>query len=144
MQLAIAAFCVGLWAWGYWVYSVAAFALQWRWLASVMIGLAGLVAFGATYLHLRHATHFRRLASLSLALFAPLLCGGVWWLVDLQLDPRTVNRVETGPRVYPPSLRLAPSMDSADYLTDIAGLKRDANRNRQQSLLENPILDAED
>jgi hypothetical protein len=144
IHLAIAAFCLGLWAWGYWFHSVAAFALQWPGLAAVTIGLAALVGLGAAYLHLRHATHFQRLASWSLALLAPLLCAGVWWLVDLQLDPRTVNRVQTGPRVYPPSLRLAPSMDAADYLSDAAELKRDANRNRQQSLLENPLLDAED
>lgn len=141
VQLAIAASCVGLWAWGYWLHDIAAFASQWPWLAQASIGLAALVALGATYLHLRNATHFRRLAAFSLALFAPVICGGVWWLVDLQLDPRTVNRVQLGPRVFPPSLRLAPSMDAADYLADIAELKRDANRNRQQSLLENPILD---
>jgi hypothetical protein len=68
----------------------------------------------------------------------------VWWLVDLQLDPRTVNRVELGARVYPPALRLAPSVDLTDYLTDVADLKRDANRNRQASLIDAPILDEED
>ncbi len=81
------------------------------------------------------------MASLSLAVLAPLICGGVWWLADLQVEPRTVNRMELGPRVFPPSLRLAPAMDQADYLIDIATLKRDANGNRQQSLLENPVLD---
>jgi hypothetical protein len=35
-------------------------------------------------------------------------------------------------------------VDLNDYLTDVASLKRDASRNRQQSLLENPVLDAED
>jgi hypothetical protein len=144
VQLAIAALCTGLWAWGYWLYSIAAFASQWRWLAPGMVGLAALVTLGAAYLHLRQSTHLQRLAAFSLSLLAPLLGGGVWWLVDLQLDPRTVNRVELGPRVFPPSLRLSPSMDAADYLADIAELKRDANRNRQQSLLENPILDADD
>jgi hypothetical protein len=144
IQLAIAAFCVGLWAWGYWLYTLAAFALQWRWIGPFMVVLAGLVALAAAYLHLRKSTHFRRVAALSLALAAPLLCGGVWWLVDLQLDPRTVNRVELGARVYPPALRLAPSVDLTDYLTDVADLKRDANRNRQASLIDAPILDEED
>ncbi len=142
IQLAIASFGTGLLAWGYWLHSLAGFALQWRWLAPVMIALAGLVAWAAAYLHLRHATHFSRLAALSLGVIAPLIGGGVWWLVELQMDPRTVNRMELGPAVFPPSLRLAPSMDATDYLLDIATLKRDANRNRQQSLLENPILDA--
>jgi hypothetical protein len=98
----------------------------------------------AAYLHLRHATHFRRPASLSLAVLAPLICGGVWWLVDLQLDPRTVNRVTAGTQVYPPSLRVAPSTDLGDYLVDVAALKRAANRNRQESLLETPILDVDE
>jgi hypothetical protein len=109
-----------------------------------MIALAAVVAFTAAWLHLRNATHLPQVSAVILALAVPLLCGGVWWVVDLQLDPRTVNRVELGPRVYPPALRLAPSVDLNDYLTDVAGLKRDASRNRQQSLLENPVLDAED
>jgi hypothetical protein len=144
IHLSIAAFCLALWAWGYGLYSVGAFALQWRWLAPVMIGLAAVVAFVAAWLHLRNATHLRQLAAVLLAFGAPLLCGGLWWALDLQLDPRTVNRVEQGPRVYPPALRIAPSVDLNDYLADLAGLKRDASRNRQQSLLENPILDEED
>ena len=32
-------------------------------------------------------------------------------------------------------------MDLNDYLTDAATLKREASRNRQQSLLETPVLD---
>jgi hypothetical protein len=55
-----------------------------------------------------------------------------------------VNRVELGPRVQPPALQLAPSMDPGDYLSDVAALKREANRLRQASLLETPILDADD
>lgn len=138
---AIAACCVALWLWGYWLYSVAAFAFQWHWLAPVMVVVAGVVAFAAAWLHLRQATTFRHLAALLLALLAPLVGGGAWWLVDLQLDPRTVNRIEQGPQVFPPALRVAPSMDLADYLGDVAKLKREANIGRQQSLLENPVLD---
>jgi FHA domain len=144
MQLAIAAFCLGLWAWGHWLYTVADFALQWHGLGVVMAAAAAGVALVAAYLHLRYATHLRRSVSMLLAVLAPLLCGGVWWLADLQLNPRTVNRVELGARVYPAAPRLAPSTDLGDYLTDIAALKRDANRNRQESLLETPIFDADD
>jgi len=144
IHLAIAAFCVGLWAWGYWLYTVSAFALQWRWLWVVLVTLAACIALAAAYLHLRKATHFRRPASLALALLAPLICGGLWWLADLQMDPRTVNRVTAGTQVYPPWLRVAPSTDLGDYLADAAALKRAANRNRQESLLETPILDADD
>jgi hypothetical protein len=144
MHLAIAAICVALWVWGYCLYSLAAFALQWRWLAPVMIALAALVAFAAAYLHLRNATRFHRLVALLLAALVPPLLGGVWWLIDLQVDPRTVNRIELGPDPYLPALRMAPSVDAGDYLSDLSELKRDANRNRQESLLESPILDAEE
>jgi hypothetical protein len=144
IHLAIAAVCVGLWAWGYWIYTAAAFALQWKWLWMVMACMAACVALAAAYLHLRNATHFKRAASVVLAVLAPLICGGVWWLVDLQVDPRTVNRVAPGTAIYPPSLRLAPSMDVGDYFVDVAALKRTANRNRQASLLETPIIDADE
>ena len=63
------------------------------------------------------------------------------WLVDLQLDPRTVNRIDAGPDVYPSLLRLSPSTDLADYLSDAGSLQRAANRNRQDSLLETPLTD---
>jgi hypothetical protein len=144
VHLAVAAICVGLWVWGYWLHGVATFALQWRGLGPVMAGLAGIVAMVATWQHLRHATNLTRLPSIGLAVLAALLCYGAWWLVELQLDPRTANRVQLGPRIYPPALRVAPSMDAGDYFADVAGLKREANRNRQQSLLENPILDVQE
>lgn len=143
IHLALAALCVALWGWGYWLYTVAAFALQWRWLGPATAVLAGVVAFVAAWRHVRYATHFRRPAAMALALLAPLLGGGIWWLVDLQVDPRTVNRVELGARILPPSMRIVPSEDLGDYLTDIADLKREANRNRQRSLLAAPILDEE-
>jgi hypothetical protein len=144
VHLAIAAFCIGLWVWGYWLYTVADFALQRRWVGPAMAALAALVAFAAAYLHLRNGTQFRRLVCAVLASVVPLLCGGVWWSLQMQIDPRTVNRVDLGASVYPPALRLAPSLDLADYLADAGELKRDANRNRQRSLLEIPLLDAEE
>ena len=144
IHLAIAAVCVGLWVWGYWIYTAAAFALQWKWLWIIMAGMAACVALAAAYLHLRNATHYRRAICLALAVLAPLLLGGLWWLVDLQLDPRTVNRLAPQMAIYPPSLRLSPSMDLNDYLVDVAALKRAANRSRQASLLETPIIDADD
>jgi hypothetical protein len=144
IHLAVAALCVALWAWGYWLYTLVAFAFQWRWIGPATAVLAGLVAYVAAWRHLRYATHFRRPAALALAVLAPLLCGGVWWLVDLQIDPRTVNRIEQGPRIHPPSARVAPSQDLGDFLTDAGELKREANRNRQQSLLAAPILDEGD
>jgi len=67
IHLAIAACCVGLWTWGYWLYGLAGFALQWRWLGPFAVLLAALVALGAAFLHLRHATHLKRTVSLLLA-----------------------------------------------------------------------------
>jgi hypothetical protein len=144
IHVAIAAFCVGLWVWGYWLYLLLAYVMQWRGLWLVMASLAAVVALAAAWLHLNYATHIRRTAALSLAVLAPLLCSGVWWLADLQLDPRTVNRVALGARVYPAMLRVAPSTDLGDYLTDAATLKRAANRLRQESLLETPIYDVDE
>jgi hypothetical protein len=144
IHLSIAAVCVALWAWGYWIYTALAFALQWKWLWVILACMAAGVGLAAAYLHLRNATHYRRAVAVALAVLAPLIVGGVWWLVDLQLDPRTVNRVMPGTAIYPPSLRLSPSMDLGDYLVDVVALKRSANRNRQASLLETPIIDADE
>lgn len=144
IHTAIAAACVALWVWGWWLYRIAAFALQWRWLGVLAALLAAGVALCAAYLHLRNATRIARLGSVALSMLVPLVCGGVWWLVDLQLDPRNVNRVTLGPAVQPPAVRFAAGLDPGDYLTDVAALKREANQLRQQSLLESPLRDASD
>jgi uncharacterized protein (DUF433 family) len=144
IHLALASVCLALWVWGYWLYGVAMFAFQWRRLTAIMVVLAGVVAFIVAWRHLRYATRLRRVATLSLALLAPLLGGGLWWLIDQQTDARTVNRVVQGPAIQPPSVRVSPSLDLADYLADAEELKREANRNRQQSLLASPILDEND
>lgn len=144
IHLALAAVCAALWAWGYWLHGLACFALQWRWITPVMVALAGVLAFVVAWWHLHYATRLKRYAAPALALLAPLLGGGAWWLLDQQLDPRTVNRVVQGPPIHPPSVRVSPSLDLADYLADVNGLKREANRNRQQSLLASPILDEDE
>jgi len=144
VHLALASVCLALWGWGYWMYSLGAFALQWRQLGVVMTVLAGIVAWVIAWLHLHYATRLGRAAVLSLALLVPMLGGGLWWLVDLQLDPRTVNRVVQGPHIHPPRARVAASTDLGDFLTDVAELKREANASRQRSLLESPILEAND
>jgi hypothetical protein len=144
IHLALAGLCVALWGWGFWLYTLAAFALQWRWLGPAVAALAAVVACLAAWRHLRYATHFHRPAAMALALLAPLLGGGLWWLIDLQVDPRTVNRIEQGARILPPSVRIVASEDLGDFLSDAGELKRDANRARQRSLLAAPILDEED
>lgn len=143
IHLALAALFIALCAWGYALYSIAAFATQWH-LPGIMLGLGAALAWAAAYLHLRNATPYPPQVALALAVLAPLLLGGVLWLVDLQLDPRSVNRVQMGPDVYPAAVRLAPSTDLADFLADAATLKRAANRNRQQSLLETPLQEPDD
>jgi hypothetical protein len=141
VHLAIASLGLAIGAWGYWLAGVIAFALQWRWL-DLPLGLIGAaLALAMAWLHLRFATRFRRRAALALALLAPPVLVGVWWLVDLQRNPLTVNRIDLGPEVLPPALRLAPSMDLDDYLSDVAALKREARDNRQRSLLEAPLAD---
>ena len=135
IHLALAAICIALWGWGFWLYTVLAFAFQWRWLGLVAAALAGLVSYVAAWRHLRYATRLRRVGTMTLAVLAPLISGGLWWLADLQVDPRTVNRIEHGARILPPEVRVAPSMDLGDYLADVAKLQREASRNRQQSLI---------
>lgn len=144
VHLALAAVCLALWGWGYWLYTLGAFALQWPYLGVAMTALAGILAYVIAWRHLRYATRLGRATILSLALLVPLMGGGLWWLIDLQLDPRTVNRVVQGPRIHPPSVRVAASTDLDDYLADVVELKRDANASRQRSLLESPILDEQE
>ena len=141
VHLAIASLGLAVGAWGYWLAGVIAFALQWRWLDLPLGLIGGALALGMAWLHLRFATGFRQRAALGLALLAPPVLVGVWWLVDLQRDPPSVNRIEQGPDVQPPTVRLAPSLDLADYLSDVAALKREARENRQRSLLESPLAD---
>jgi hypothetical protein len=141
IHLALASLCIALWGWGFWLYTVAAFAFQWRWLGVATAVLAGVVSWFTAWRHLRYATRLHGAAALLLGLLAPAVSGGLWWLVELQVDPRTVNRVELGARILPPSVRVAPSMELGDYLSDVASLKREASRNRQQSLLAAPVLD---
>jgi hypothetical protein len=117
------------------------YVLQWRGLPVVFTLAGAVVALATAWLHLRNATPYSGLVALSLSVLAPMILGGMLWLGDLQLHPRTVNRIRTGPDVYPTLLRLSPSTDLADFLSDAESLKRAANRNRQASLLEAPLGD---
>ena len=141
IHLSIAAIFVALCAWGYALLQVLSYMLQWPGLTLLFVLAGGLMALATAWLHLRNATTYSRTVSLALAVLAPLLLGGVFWLGDQQLHPRTVNRIEAGPDVYPSLLRLSPTMDLADYLSDAQSLQRAANRNRQASLLETPLID---
>jgi hypothetical protein len=144
IHLSIAAIFVAVCAWGYVLHQLLSYMTQWSGLTPVALLVGAALALVAAWLHLRNATPYSPPLALSLASLAPLLLIGVLWLTDLLVDPRNVNRVELGPDVYPTVARVAPSTDLADYLSDAAALKRDANRNRQESLLQSPLQDDDD
>jgi len=141
IHLAIATVYLAVCAWGYVLLQALSYMLQWPSLPAVFMLIGAALALVAAWLHLRNATAYSPMVALALAALAPLLQGGVLWLVDLQLHPRSVNRIEAAPDVYPSLLRLSPTVDLADYLSDAESLQRAANRNRQASLLETPLAD---
>jgi hypothetical protein len=52
--------------------------------------------------------------------------------------------VDLGPQVRLGADRVVPNRDVADYLAEIEELKRDAARERQKSLLNAPLAEADD
>jgi FHA domain len=141
IHLSIAAIFVAICAWGYALLQLLSYMLQWQGLEVAFILAGALLALATAWLHLRNATTYSPGVALVLGALAPLMLGGVLWLAELQLHPRTVNRYDAGPAVYPSLLRFSPSTDLADYLADAESLQRAANRNRQASLLETPLID---
>ena len=141
IHLSIAAIFVAVCAWGYALLQLLSYMLQWPGLVVAFILAGALLALATAWLHLRNATTYSPGVALVLGALAPLMLGGLLWLGDLQLHPRSVNRIDAGPDVYPSLLRLSPSTDLSDYLSDAQSLQRDANRNRQASLLETPLID---
>lgn len=144
IHLAIAANCVALGCWGYFLYRVGVFATQWLWLRWALLLIAVCLALLMMFMHLRKATYMSQKIALLFAGIATLTVSGALWLVDLQIDARNVNRVTHGPAIYPPAVRVAPSVDVSDYLSDTTALKRAANRNRQESLVTSPLLDEDE
>ncbi len=135
-----AAFC----AWGYWVAGLVAFAAQWSVLEKTGVVVVGGMALAALYLHLREATHYGRRISLALAAAATIVIGAVAWIVAVSGDDSDVNRVELGPQVRLGAQRVVPNRDIADYLAEVEQLKLTAGRERQMSLLNAPLADADD
>ena len=134
------AFC----AWGYWVTGLVAFAAQWSVLVQIGVAVVGAVALVALYLHLREATHYGRRMALALAGAATLVIGAIAWVVAIGVDDGDVNRVDLGPAVRLGAGRVVPNRDIADYLAEIDELQRTAGRERQKSLLNAPLADADD
>jgi len=135
-----AAFC----AWGYWVAGLVAFAAQWSVLVRIGVAVVGGVALVALYLHLREATHYGRRISLALAGAATLLIGAVAWIIAIGVDDSDVSRVDLGPEVRLGAERVVPNRDISDYLAEVDELQRTAARERQKSLLNFPLADADD
>lgn len=144
IHMAIATSCVALFAWGWWLYRLGAYATQWRFLGLALAPFALGIYLLVLYLHLRKATNMTQNIALIFAGIATLALSGTGWLIDQQLDVRDVNRMTRGPAVYPAIARIAPSTDIADYLTDPGALKRAANRYRQKSLVDSPLPDDDD
>jgi len=120
----------------------AAFAVQWRWLSWLAGFVIALAVLSALYLHLRKATHFTIRTAAIVATVVPFaLASAAAWIAKQGL--RDVNRIAGGGTLYPPQLRLAPSVELDDYLAQTRALKREASRERQQSLAARPLTVAE-
>jgi hypothetical protein len=135
-----AAFC----AWGYWMAGLLAFAAQWSALVQIGVAVAGAVALVALYLHLREATHYGRRIALTLAGAATLVIGTVAWIISIGVEDGDVSRVDLGPDVRLGAGRVVPNRDIADYLAGVDKLQLAAGRERQKSLLNAPLADADD
>ena len=121
-----------------------AFAAQWSGLVQVGIVVVGATVLVALYLHLREATHYGRRITSALAGAATLVIGAVAWIVSIGVDDGDVSRVNLGPDVRLEARRIVPNRDIADYLAEVDKLKLAAGRERQKSLLNAPLSDAED
>lgn len=135
-----AAFC----AWGYWVAGLVAFTAQWSLLVELGVVVVGGAALVALYLHLREATHYGRRMALALAGAATLVIGAIAWVITIGVDDGDVNRVNLGPQVRLGAERVVPNRDIADYLAEVDKLRLAVARERQRSLLNAPLADADD
>lgn len=135
-----AAFC----AWGYWVAGLVAFATQWSVLMQTGVAVVGGAALVALYLHLREATHYGRRIALAMAGAATLVIGAIAWIITIGVDDGDVNRVDLGPQVRLGAERVVPDRDIADYLAEVDELQRAAGRERQESLQNAPLADADE
>ena len=144
VHLTIASIGAAICAWGYWVAGLVAFAAQWSVLVQVGVAVMGAAALVVLYLHLREATHYGRRIVLALAGAATLVIGAVAWIISIGVDDGDVNRVDLGPDVRLEARRVVPNRDIADYLAAVDKLQLAAGRERQKSLLNAPLADADD
>ena len=144
VHLAIASIGAAFCAWAWWLSGLLAFAAQRSVLVQVGVAVMGATALLALYLHLREATYYGRRVSLALACAAALVIGAIAWIIAVGVDDGNVNRVDLGPDVRLEARRIVPNRDIADYMADVNRLQRAAGRERQQSLLDIPLADADD
>jgi hypothetical protein len=144
VHLTIASIGAAICAWGYWVAGQVAFATQWSALGRTGVAVVGGAVLVALYLHLREATHYGRRIVLALAGAATLMIGAVAWIAWISVDEGNVSRVNLGPDVRLEARRIVPNRDIADYLAEVDKLKLAAGRERQKSLLDAPLADADD
>lgn len=144
VHVAIASIGAAIGALSYWLAGLVAFATQWAVLARLGAAAAGGTALVAIYLHLREATAFGRRLSLALAGAATAAIGAIAWVAAVGFEDGNVNRVDLGPDVRLGARRVVPNLDLADYLAEVEELRRAAARERQKSLLDAPLADAEE
>lgn len=144
VHMAIASIATAFCAWGYWIAGMAAYATQWAVLARVGLPVVAVTVLLALYLHLREATHYGRRAALAMAAGVTVVAGAIAGIIAIGGEDGDVDRVNLGPAVRLGADRVVPNRDIADYLAEVEELKRDAGRERQKSLLEAPLDDAED
>jgi len=144
VHLTIVSIGAAICAWGYWVAGLVAFATQWSARVQTGVVIVGAAAFAALYLHLREATHYERRIVLALAGAATVVIGAVAWIIAIGVDDGNVGRVDLGPDVRLEARRVVPNRDIADYLAEVDKLKLAAGRERQKSLLNAPLADADD
>lgn len=144
VHVAIASIAAAICAWGYWAAGLVGFAAQWSLLEEIGIAVVCGVALAALYLHLREATYYGRRTALALAGVVTLVIGALAWVATIGVDESDVNRVDLGPEVRLGAGRVVPNRDIADYMAEVAELQRAAARERQKSLLDAPLADADD
>ncbi len=139
----IASLAAAICAWGYWASGLVAFATQNAVLVQGGIVAAGVAVLVMLYLHLREATHYGRRISMALAAAVTFVIGVAAWIIAIGVDDGNVNRVDLGPDVRLDARRVVPNRDIADYLAEVDELRRAAARERQMSLLNAPLADAD-
>lgn len=144
IHVTIASIAAAIVAWGYWVAGLVAFATQSAALVQGGVVVVGIAALVMLYLHLREATFYGRRISMALAAAVTFVIGVAAWLIAIGVDDGDVNRVDLGPDVRLGAERVVPNRDIADYLAEVDELQRAAARERQRSLLNAPLADAEE